>query len=184
MIILALELEGRNRYARFAGIRPLARRCPIITCEIMALSVGTQRRTPGSRPSDKPLGGYVSDIPSGWTDNMNVDVPTDRTIDEVVDFVIHAALSRVPDAQIESDLRTTFGFSPEDAALARDRVFGGIVRAATRNPANRPSRKKDPLAWESFGRAMSDAAIVASLYPQFVLPARKPWWRRWFKGNL
>jgi hypothetical protein len=122
----------------------------------------------------------MNDISQGWTDNMNVDVPPGRTIDEVVDFVIHAALGRTPDAQIEVGLRTTFGLSPEDAALARERVFGGIMRAATRNPANRPSRKKDRLAWESFGRAMSDAAIVVSLYPQFVLPARKPWWRRWF----
>jgi hypothetical protein len=31
-----------------------------------------------------------------------------------------------------------------------------------------------------YGRAMGDAAIAASIYPQFVLPAKKPWWRRLF----
>ena len=76
-----------------------------------------------------------------------MEVPQGCTTAEVVDFVIDAALRRTPDTEIEAALRSAFGFSPEDASLARDRVFGRIMRAATRNRGNRPNRKRDYLAW-------------------------------------
>jgi hypothetical protein len=43
-----------------------------------------------------------------------------------------------------------FGLSADDATLAWDRTFGGLVRASTRNRANCPPQDKDPIAWESF----------------------------------
>ena len=69
-------------------------------------------------------------------------------------------------AEIEAALVTDLGLSADDAALARDRAFGGIVRAGTRNEANRPSLVKDPLAHESFERALADPSLPARIYPE------------------
>ncbi len=63
-------------------------------------------------------------------------------------------------------LTAEFGLSPDDAALARDRVFGGLVRVGTRIPENAPSPAKDPVAWESYQRGTRDLALVTRIYPQ------------------
>ena len=110
----------------------------------------------------------VPSLPEGWTDDMTIPLPTGRTAAEVVEFVIQAALGGTPDEVIEGRLAAEFALSPDDAALARDRSFGGLVRAATRIAANCPARDKDPLAWESFHRGMRDRSLVARIYPQFA----------------
>ncbi len=107
-------------------------------------------------------------IPEGWTDDMNIPLSPGRTVEEVVEFVIQAALRGTPDETTERLLAAEFLLSPEDAALARDRTFGGIVRAATRNHENCPRREKDPVAWESFQRATRDSSLVARIYPQYA----------------
>ena len=107
-------------------------------------------------------------IPEGWTDDMNIPLPPGRTVEKVVDYVIQAALRGTPNETTEHLLAAEFLLSPEDAALARDRTCGGIVRAATRNPENCPRREKDPMAWESFQRATRDPSIVARIYPQYA----------------
>lgn len=107
-------------------------------------------------------------IPEGWTDDMNIPLPPGRTEHDVVSLVLTLALNGVADEAIESELQGAFALSPDDAALARDRVFGGIVRGATRNPENRTDPQKDPLAWISFQRAIDDPTIVARLYPQYA----------------
>ena|SRR6185437_13757385 len=106
-------------------------------------------------------------IPEGFTDDMNIPL-SGRTVEEVVQFVLQAALDGMPDAASERLLAGEFSLSLEDAALARDRTLGGIVRAATRQSANCPSREKDPMAWESFQRATRDPSLVARLYPRFA----------------
>ena len=116
-------------------------------------------------------------IPPGWTDDLNVPLPPGRTVKEIVEFVIHAALSGTPDHVTEQLLIAEFSFTVEDAALARDRTFGGIVRAASRKGINCPDCRKDPMAWESFQQAMRDPSIVTRIYPQFAIP--KPWWKFW-----
>ncbi|UUZ47405.1 hypothetical protein LP420_29530 [Massilia sp. B-10] len=60
------------------------------------------------------------------------------------------------------------GISDDDAALAWDRVHGGIVRAATGNASNCPNQAKDALAWLGFQRAREDRSIIAALYPQYA----------------
>lgn len=105
-------------------------------------------------------------IPEDWTDDMNIPLPQGRTADEVVCLVLDLALRGVSDELIERELRTVFALSPDDAALARDRVFGGAcseVRRGTQK--NRPIPDSDPLAWLSFQRAIDDPTIVARLYP-------------------
>jgi len=42
------------------------------------------------------------------------------------------------------------------------------VRAATRNPANRPAPDKDPIAFESFQRGEADRSLIARIYPEFA----------------
>jgi hypothetical protein len=110
----------------------------------------------------------MAEIPEGWTDDMTIPLSPGRTAAEVVEFVLQAALRDLPDDELERLLAAEFLLSPDDAALARDRSFGGLVRAATRNPENCPARDKDPLAWESFQRGTRDPSLIARIYPQFA----------------
>ena len=121
----------------------------------------------------------MANMPDGWiwTDDMTIPLPPGRTVEELVDSVIQAAIGGTLDDTTEHALIATFGRSPEDAALARDRTLGGIVRASTRNPANCPARDKDPLAWTSYHRARQEPSIIATIYPQYVQSKR--WWPFW-----
>lgn len=128
----------------------------------------------------------MTSIPSGWTDDMNIALPPQHALGEVVELVISSGRAKTPAAATQRALIETFGLTADDAALAWDRVHGGIVRAATGNVANRPDRSKDPLAWTSFQLASGDPSIIAALYPQYATRAdaqpdseRKPWWRFW-----
>ena len=109
-------------------------------------------------------------VPPGLTDDMNVVLPPGRTVKEIVQFIIQAALRGTPDNTTEQLLVAEFQLSPDVAELVRDRTFGGIVRAATRNEVNRPDRNQDPIAWQSFELATWDPSIIARIYPQLVRP--------------
>ncbi|WP_345221183.1 hypothetical protein [Hymenobacter koreensis] len=124
---------------------------------------------------------------------MSVPLQPGQRIEEIVGFVIQQALSGTSDDENEVKLVSTFSLSPDDAWLVRDRVFGGIVRAATGNKANQPSPKKDPFAYASFQQALQNPSIIAAIYPQFAQPAvnsmredsaseqpkTRPWWKFW-----
>lgn len=125
---------------------------------------------PGDEPLPRPL-------PPGWTDVLTVPLPPNVSVDGLVDFIVQAALKGTPDIVTEQMLVTQFGLSAGDAALVRDRTFGGIVRAATRNPLNCPSADKDPFAWTSFQRATKQPELIGAIYPQFAI--KKPWWKFW-----
>lgn len=101
-----------------------------------------------------------------WTDDMRVRIPAGRTVADVVDLVLWRAAEGRSSAEIEAALVTELGLSADDAALARDRAFGGIVRGGTRNEANRPSLVKDPVVHESFERALADPSLPARIYPE------------------
>lgn len=107
-------------------------------------------------------------LPEGWTDDMNIALPAERTLDEVVSIVISMSMGKSEQDETEDALIGTIGLSRDDAALAWDRVHGGIVRASTGNEANCPSKDKDPLAWLSFHRAIADNAIIVAIYPQYA----------------
>jgi len=109
--------------------------------------------------------GSSSRVPEGWTDDMAVALPIGRTYAEVVAVVVSSALRGTPDTETERLLSNGFDLSPEDAALARDRAFGGLVRSAMQNSA--PSRSKDPIAWEGYQRGLADPSLVSQIYPQF-----------------
>ena len=111
-------------------------------------------------------------VTEGWTDDMNIQIAADRTLDELVDFVLQAAMRRDDDAKTIAALVEHFKASEEDAALALDRACGGVVRAATRNPHNCPDQKKDPIAWLSYQRCLREPSIIGAIYPQFASPSQ------------
>ncbi len=108
----------------------------------------------------------VSKLPDGWTDDMSFLLPSGVTEEEIVEAVINAALDGITDEENEARL-VALGINENDAALARDRVFGGIVRGTTKNQANCPLREKDPLAWLSFQKTIKDISIAKKIYPQY-----------------
>jgi hypothetical protein len=116
-----------------------------------------------AQPAQGPPGEQL-----GWTDDMTIRLPPGRTAAEVVDLVLQAALRGTAAEEIELALAREFALNEDDANLARDRTFGGLVRAATRNPANRPAPDKDPIAFESFQRGEADRSLIARIYPEFA----------------
>ena len=117
---------------------------------------------------------------------MNIALPSHHTLDEVVELVISFGRERTPAAVTARALIEKSGLTEDDAALAMDRVHGGVVRASSGNVVNGPDKSKDPLAWTSFQLAMRDPSIIAVLYPQYAIRRderadgeRKPWWRFW-----
>ena len=99
---------------------------------------------------------------------MNIRLPDSVTYEQLVDFVIAAGRNQTPDDETERQLIENLGLDPDDAALARDRIYGGIVRAATKNVANRPDANDDPMAYLSFQRATDDNAIIVDIFPQYA----------------
>ena len=121
----------------------------------------------------------MSELPEGVTDDMSIPLPKQWTIEDIRDFVIQAALTGTNDDDSEEAMVAKFGLSQDDASFARDRIFGGIVRAAIGGRSNRPSAKKDPFAYSGFMLATQNPEIIARIYPQFVQAEKRPWWKFW-----
>jgi hypothetical protein len=130
----------------------------------------------------------MSNIPDGWTDDMRIDIPPPRTVEELVEFVLLAEAERTPPEATMAALVLEFGLSEEDADLAWDRTLGGKVRAGTTNPANEPDRTKDPVAWTSYHRcrrspvptrAVTRGTSHAAEAPPTASSANRPWWAFW-----
>ena len=111
----------------------------------------------------------MTQVPDGWTDDMNIVLRPERSLEDVVNLVISAGRSGEDSETTHCRLVGELELSETDAALALDRVHGGVVRAATGNVANRPDRAKDPLAWLSFNLATNDIAAISDLYPHYDL---------------
>lgn len=100
--------------------------------------------------------------PNGWTSDMTI-VLGNGTVGELVDFIIETGLAGADPQQTCGEIQARFRISPEDAELAMDRTYGGIVRAKTKNPLNRPDPETDPIAFESYERARRDETIIQRL---------------------
>jgi hypothetical protein len=114
------------------------------------------------RPAAPPSASHAEMV---VTDDLRVGIPAGRTVADVVSLVLSRAAEGRSAEEIDAALVTELGLSADDAELARDRALGGIVRAGTRNEANRPSPVKDPVAHESFERALADPSLPARIYP-------------------
>jgi len=100
-----------------------------------------------------------SEVPPGWTDDCSVVLPAGRNVDDVVEVVLGCQRDQLAHTATIAELMK-FGLSDEDAELAVDRVCGGLVRASTGDRRNKPSRKKDPLAYASYRRALADPSLT------------------------
>ena len=118
-------------------------------------------------------------LPGGFTADVKIALPKRQSVDAIVDFVLQALSEGEQPAALQKKLVADFHLSTEDAALAIDRVCGGVVRAATGHRDSRPARKNDPMAWISFERCLEMPELVPAIYRKFEAPKRKPWWRRW-----
>jgi hypothetical protein len=98
-----------------------------------------------------------------WNTEMAIRLSPDRTEDEVVDFVLLRGGSGVFGEDLLIELQNEFQITSKDAALARDRTYGGVECASAGNPAHRPERSLDPFGWISFGRALDDPSIISDL---------------------
>ncbi len=120
----------------------------------------------------------MSTIPEGWTDDMTIPLPQGKSWDDVVDVVLASARRLAPYEETIADL-LALGLSADDSALAYDRSLGGVVRAATGNPANEPSPEKDPMAHASWARCQRDPGIVTDLRPRQAPAPKRLWWQFW-----
>lgn len=105
---------------------------------------------------------------SGWSDDLTIPLPPGRSVADLVELVLRETLAGTPEDDVNRRLATGFGLSADDAEFARDRVLGGLVRAASGNPLNCPRRDQDPVAWESFQRGTADPSLLSRVYPQFA----------------
>lgn len=94
-------------------------------------------------------------VPDGWTNDTSVQLPSGRTVEELVEFILAANQDGRQQEALIAELGSEFRLSNEDAELSVDRVGAGIVRAATGSGANCPNRVKDPIAWASFQRTIA-----------------------------
>lgn len=101
-------------------------------------------------------------LPPGWTDEMNIELPVGVSLEEVADVIISLKNQNSTHEMVESCLIEKFALTPYDAALARDRVCAGMVRASTGLRSNCPDRVKDALAWIAFQRTSADQAARAN----------------------
>ena len=94
-------------------------------------------------------------VPDGWTNDMSVQLPSGRTVEELVEFILAANQDGRQHEALIAKLGSEFGLSNEDAGVSVDRVGGGIVRASTASGANCPNGVKDPTAGASFQRTIA-----------------------------
>ena len=109
---------------------------------------------------------------------MNIALGNGHSLEELVEYVLQSTPRSDAKAATAEHLSQKFGLSAVDAELALDRVYGGVLRAATGQTANCPAKDKDPVAWVSFHKCLKQPELIAAIYPQFAKPQRKPWWRR------
>jgi hypothetical protein len=89
-----------------------------------------------------------------WTDDMTVPLPADRSVADLVELTLTLSDQGVSGPELEAAVGRELMLSAEDAAVAVDRVLGGVTRASSRNQANAPDPTTDPIAFESWRRAM------------------------------
>lgn len=90
-----------------------------------------------------------------WTEDMRIAIAPARE-EALVEFVFPALLAFASADETCRQIRERFDLSEDDAWLALDRIPGGIVRALTCNPQNRPNREQDPLAYIAFEKVWSE----------------------------
>ncbi|MEU4620320.1 hypothetical protein AB0G04_10135 [Actinoplanes sp. NPDC023801] len=100
-----------------------------------------------------------------WTDDLTVPLPPGCTPADVVDLLVQVAGRPSAGDEAVRVLGVRYAIASDDAEFLYDRFCGGLVRAATGNPLNCPPADKDPVAWESFQRGITDPYLVGRGHP-------------------
>jgi hypothetical protein len=96
----------------------------------------------------------------------------------VVDLVLEELPAFADISTVCKKLRDQYGLSEEVALLAIDRVPGGIIRALTGAPQNRPDPIDDPFAHMAFEKVWSEQPRLHWLSSR-KKPSGK--WLAWFE---
>ncbi|MDW3847715.1 hypothetical protein NMK34_14010 [Micromonospora sp. BRA006-A] len=89
-----------------------------------------------------------------WTDDLTVHLARGTSVHTLVRYLRAAEKEGTRRRDVLAVLTERFALPFDDARLAMDRVRGGVVRAASGNPANQPDPVTDPLAWTSYRLAL------------------------------
>jgi hypothetical protein len=116
-------------------------------------------------------------LPEGHTDDMRIELVPGQA-EALVDIMFEELPKFSDTREVCRKLQDRFGLSEEDALFAIDRVPGGIVRAITGNPENRPHPEKDPLAHIAFQRVWCNLPR-RHLFSQRKKPSGP--WLAWFE---
>jgi hypothetical protein len=100
------------------------------------------------------------------TDDMTVRLARGTSVRDLAVYLRAAGTEGTRRRDVLAVLTERFALPFDDARLAMDRVDGGVVRAASGNPANEPDPVRDPLAWTSYrlelGLPVDDDALDPS----------------------
>lgn len=88
----------------------------------------------------------MNKLPEGWTDDMTIVVPTGRSLDDIVDYVLRATIRRETPDNMVRHLVEEFGLTQSDAELAWDRTCGEELFALRRD-TKRTVRQKTKSRW-------------------------------------
>jgi hypothetical protein len=105
--------------------------------------------------------------------SMTIVVPTDHSLDDIVDYVLQAMIRQATPTNMVQHLTKEFGLTQGGAELALDRTCGGVVRAATRRHENCPSKEKDPMTCLSFQRCLKQPELIEAIYPHFTKSSKE-----------
>ena len=110
------------------------------------------------------------------TNDLSIPLRDGATPDDVARDVLQRAMAGASGDELVRGVQERFLLSAEDAELACDRAFGGVVRAATGLQANYPDPSLDPVAAASFRLAQANPRIISDLYPDraFAPPPSGP----------
>ncbi|WP_431878936.1 hypothetical protein [Micromonospora marina] len=89
-----------------------------------------------------------------WTDDLTVRLARGTSVPALVRYLRAAEAQGARRSDVLAVLTERFALPFDDARLAMDRVRGGVVRAASGNPANQPDPVTDPVAWTSYRLAL------------------------------
>ena len=101
---------------------------------------------------DRDRGGHPRQVQ--WTDNLTVRLARGTSVRALVLYLRAAEAEGARRREVLAVLTERFALPFDDARLAMDRVGGGVVRAASGNPANEPDPVNDPVAWTSYRLAL------------------------------
>lgn len=118
-----------------------------------------------------------TELGTHWTDDLRISIEPTR-----LEELVEAILTELPAFSDYDDVRrklcARFGLSEDDATLALDRVPGGVVRALSENPENRPNPIKDPLANVAFEKVWAELPRRHLLSPRKKAHGK---WLAWFE---